>query len=122
MNLDGTAFMDVPQLVSSGPEQDFTLFGGGNLASGGATDMFPSLASPNAWNQFDATAASTTSAFAPAFPTTTASPLANATSHGDYNPHADAQQQHQQQQQQAPPQLLVSNSTIAELFPELHTQ
>jgi hypothetical protein len=122
MNLDGSAFMDVPQLVSSGPEQDFTLFGGGNLASGGATDMFPSLASPNAWNQFDATAASTTSAFAPAFPTTTASPLANATSHGDYNPHADAQQQHQQQQQQAPPQLLVSNSTIAELFPELHTQ
>jgi hypothetical protein len=132
MNLDGTAFMDVPQLVSSGPEQDFTLFGAGNLTAGRATDLFPSMTSPNAWNDFDAAAAaaSTTSAFAPAFPTTSTSPAGFSATHGFST---DMQRQHQQQQnlqqhqqqqsqQQAPPQLLVSNSTIAELFPELHGQ
>jgi hypothetical protein len=120
MNLDGSAYMDAPQLVSAGPEQDFTLFGGGNLHSGGATGLFPSLASPNSWNEFDASGVSTTSAFAP-FPAT-----ASAAAHADQSLDGDMQQQphssQQQQQHAPPPQLLVTNSTIAELFPELHGQ
>jgi hypothetical protein len=120
MNLDGSAYMDAPQLVSAGPEQDFTLFGGGNLHSGGATGLFPSLASPNSWNEFDASGVSTTSAFAP-FPAT-----ASAAAHADQSLDGDIQQQphssQQQQQHAPPPQLLVTNSTIAELFPELHGQ